>query len=379
MKTLLQIVPHAPGSFDGVGDYALNLARALSKRHSLQTVFGVADAAAPQSINSFELRQVDRKRASVADLAFGCDAALLHYVNYGYQSRGVPVWLPRFADAVRRQLAGPLLVVFHELYASGPPSGSAFWLQPLQKSIAARMAANAAHCLVSNEIFAEQLHRLNPHAVISVQPIPSSFGEPALNLAQIASRDPHRWVISGSAALLERSLDSFNRIMPFIPGTYHPRELLLIGGRDHPHLRAHAANLPGVRVTYVPEVTPDNAIALLATCSHGWLDYFSHAGVPLAMLLKSSSFANFCAHGIITVFPEAGSVIGVAGDALPGPYFVTPDRANLSGSEERGEIGFRIYEWYHRRAASDILAGKIAQLLGYDRTVELNHDAARGG
>ena len=30
MTTLLQIVPQVPGSFDGVGDYALGLARALA-------------------------------------------------------------------------------------------------------------------------------------------------------------------------------------------------------------------------------------------------------------------------------------------------------------------------------------------------------------
>ena len=41
-NTVLQVVPHLPGTFDGVGDYALNLARALSADHGITTTFLVA-------------------------------------------------------------------------------------------------------------------------------------------------------------------------------------------------------------------------------------------------------------------------------------------------------------------------------------------------
>jgi hypothetical protein len=37
--TILQIVPHAPGGRDGVGDYARILAGCLKKSHDLETTF----------------------------------------------------------------------------------------------------------------------------------------------------------------------------------------------------------------------------------------------------------------------------------------------------------------------------------------------------
>ena len=53
--TVLQIVPQLPGSYDGVGDYALNLAKALSADHGLTTVFAVAKETEVSSKEGFQV------------------------------------------------------------------------------------------------------------------------------------------------------------------------------------------------------------------------------------------------------------------------------------------------------------------------------------
>src|SRR3954463_15442813 len=94
--TVLQIVPHLPGTFDGVGDYALNVARALSADHGITTTFLVAEKTSVLSREGYEVIS-GWNRYSSASLAEKYAHVILHYVNYGYQSRGIPFGLRSFA------------------------------------------------------------------------------------------------------------------------------------------------------------------------------------------------------------------------------------------------------------------------------------------
>src|SRR5438045_5436103 len=118
--TVLQIVPHLPGTFDGVGDYALNLARALSAEHGITTTFL---AAAKTSVNSKDGYKLVSGWANVraAELAQTNEHVILHYANYGYQPRGVPFALRGFVKQLRQQLRGRSVPLSHEPYASARP------------------------------------------------------------------------------------------------------------------------------------------------------------------------------------------------------------------------------------------------------------------
>ncbi|MGI8431100.1 MAG: hypothetical protein ACR2MW_02255, partial [Chthoniobacterales bacterium] len=127
MKTILQILPRAPGSREGVGDYAGILAAELERAHGYRTEFvtGTTLAGANWGPPPFE-------------------AVVLHYVNYGYHPRGVPSWLPKKLAQMQAGSGHRLVTIFHELYASSSWRGSAFWLQPLQKRIARAIAQRSA-------------------------------------------------------------------------------------------------------------------------------------------------------------------------------------------------------------------------------------------
>ena len=341
---VLQIVPKIPGDRDGVGDYALSLARILLADFGITTSFAVAS----------ELESFGKNHEHV----------ILHYVNYGYQKRGVPFGLLSSLRNLRRNSRGRFVTVLHELYASGPVWRSAFWLQPFQRHIARSIAQISDVCLVSSETMLNQLRALWPNVCAEVQPVFSNFGEPSLLSDQFSNRDPHRWVICGGTALIERSLRSFRAILNGIPEFFSPGELFVLGGSDNPATRTLLVDLANVRVDYRPQIDAGEASQVLSTCSFGWLDYFHRPDVPSDVILKSSAFGAMCAHGVITVFPHRGSSIAVDGDALPGPYFIDAHFVELPPANDREKFASQIYHWYQRHASSEHRARTIARALG---------------
>ena len=359
--SILQILPRAPDDCGGVGDYSRQLARCLQELHGITSTFvSAAPTGSPKSIDGFKVLSPLRTISDVIDRPA---ALLLHYVNYGYEPHGVPVWLPSVLRRLRNG-GGRLVTIFHELYAAGLWRQSAFWLRPVQKQIARTVARLSATSIVSNEIQAAQLEALASGTYIVVQPVPSNFGEPSLASALLTERDPHRWIICGGSELVERSLTSFSQNSPFIPADYFPRELFVVGGPDRAEIRARLDGLRNIRTHYHPNVDHSLAAEILSTCAFAWLDYFHQPEVPMATILKSTVFAAFCAHGVISVFPHAGSPIQLRQDTLPGPFFVAGPGQNLPSEPERAEIARSLHDWYRRNASSEQLAKTIAAAIG---------------
>lgn len=325
-----------------MGDYAQILATRLEQTHGYDTIF-VTGAAIAEA-------QWSEPPAAI----------VLHYVNYGYHSRGVPLRLLRQLRHLQDHSGAKLITIFHELSASGTWRQSAFWLRPLQRRIARAIARRSAACLVSSPALAEQLHQLSPASGIIVQPVISNFGEPQLSRAQIADRDFGRWIICGGSELIERSLASLLQIAPLIPPAHSPRELFVVGGAEKAEIRARLDGLQNIRTYYYPNVDSSVAAEILSTCAFAWIDYFHQPDVPMATILKSGIFAAFCAHGVIPAFPHGGSAIELRGDTLPGPFFVSQSRQNLPAEPERARIAQSLHDWYGRNASSQRLAATVA-------------------
>ena len=362
MNRILQIVPRVPGGLDGVGDYALTLAAKFRDKFQCATAFATPDASSSTTVRGFEVRSLARVCNHVQEF----DHILLHYVNYGYQKRGIPFGLLSILRRVRRQHRGKLVTIFHELYASGPPWRSEFWLQPLQIYLAKSIARLSDECIVSSEDFLRELQRLVPNAPAHLHPVPSGLEEPALSAGQIADRDPHRWVIVGGTVLVERSLRSFCENLRRIPDSIAPRTLIVVGGHNNPRTRSLLTDLV-VESSYHPEITAADASQILQTCSFAWLDYFHRPDVAFSMILKSSAYAAACAHGIIPVFPHRGSPISINDEPLPGPFFVEPNACETPDGQDRAKVAMQIYDWYSRHASSNQLVQGIGDLLGLSR------------
>jgi hypothetical protein len=360
LSTLLQIVPRVPGGIDGVGDYALTIAKKLGEKFGCDTVFTTFKTSPAENSSGFDVLPLD----GLLDQSIPkYDHVLLHYVNYGFQKRGVPFRLLTILRALVEQHRGRIVTIFHELYASGPPWTSAFWLRPLQIRLAKAVARLSDACIVSSDNFVSELKRMVPRARIQLHPVPSGLEEPSLSPNQIIDRDPHRWAIVGGTALAERSLQSFRRHLSRIPDSIAPRKLFVLGGNENPVTRSVLVDLV-VQSDYRPRIAAIEASEILQTCSFTWFDYFHHPDVETSVILKSSAFAAACAHAVIPVFPHRGSVISLGSDRLPGPFFVEPGRCEIPDARGRAKIASDIYNWYQRHASSESLVQIIAKTLG---------------
>lgn len=357
---ILQIVPRAPGLFDGVGDYAYRLAEQLRSDFELETTFAAAASCSVPRIRNFDVvslhAMTERERPACRDI-------VLHYVNYGYHKRGVPFRLPALLQRLKKVCGGRLITILHELYASSPPWQSAFWLQPLQKSIARKIVRISDGCVVSSEVMRDMLLQLAPEASISIHPVVSTLGEPTFSLDQFVGRDPQRWAIFGGTHLVRRSLNSFRLRLKAIAGAFAPREVFVFGGSDDKTVRETLDQIDGIDFHYRPAIDATDASETLSSCSFGWIDYFHRPTIPSAVILKSGSFASYCAHGVIPVLPHIHSPIALRGDPLPGPYFVDANQTHLPAIADRAKISAGIYEWYRRNASVEGLAKTIASLL----------------
>ncbi len=357
MKRLLQIVPDRPGSFGGVSDYALNIARELRVSQSIETSFCIFSETNPGPVEDFPVLPF---HVPGLDLE-GIDLVLFHYVNYAYQPRGVPRWLLPWLQRTRATRSGARwLTFFHELYASGPPWRSAFWLQGVQKQIASALASRSDVSLVSNPIVADQLQALAPGATITLQPISSNFGESDLTLADLAARDPQRWVICGGPALVRRSLSSFLKLFRRLPPELAPKKLTLFGGRPDGELLARLQAEPSLETVFLPALARDEAAAVLRESALAWLDYFDRPDRPMEILMKSSIFTACCAHGVLPVFPHP--LKRYQGGSLPDPAWISPREMHLPSAKHLPQTAFTFHQWYRERAGRREAGALIAKL-----------------
>jgi hypothetical protein len=359
--TVLQIVPQLPGTFDGVGDYALNLACALSADHGITSTFLVAATTSVTSRDNYAVISGLNPAAS-AELASRHEHVILHYANYGYQARGVPSRLRAFAKHLRPRLRGRWVTMFHELYASAPPWSSAFWLRPFQVRVARDLIDVSSSCVVSNPPIEAAIHAYDSTKQIRIVPVLSNFGEPDLTEFNAVSRK--RWAICGGTALIARSLRLFEQLLPLIPAAFTPEHLDVVGGRADPSIIAAMDRLKhAMSVHHYSEVEPHLASEVLRECSFGWIDYFGSGKMWPGMLLKSGAFAALCAHGVIPIVSHREPAIAVDGDPLPGPYWLLPGAVNFPQPDELPAVRERFYTWYHAHAGSRQTARIYAEAL----------------
>lgn len=266
---LIQVVPHPPPSPEGVGGYAAALADRLRERLGIETRF-VAGNAVPEALTG--------------------STVLLHYANYGYQTRGCPVSLVRGLLRWRRSAAGRRLVtVFHEVYASGPPWRSSFWTSPLQRRLGAAMARGSDGVVTSLELYADRLSRLVPGVEVHVSPVFSTVGEPA-RVPGLKERRSAMVVFGGPGAR-GRAYGEGREALAAACRTLEIEEVLDIG----PALSSPQPALGSIPVRTLGPLPAVEVSRLLLGSYAGFLAY------PPAFLPKSTIYAAYCAHGLLPV------------------------------------------------------------------------------
>jgi hypothetical protein len=211
------------------------------------------------------------------------DVLLLHFSGYGFHKRGVPTWLAGEIKALRSRFR-VFGVVFHELYASGPPWRSAFWLGGIQKRIAREILQQADFWLTNREIAARWLRGQSPPVPHRVLPVFSNVGEPEA----IENERESSLVVFGSAGIRTPAY------------TWGDGEIFRFAKRQG--LRIHDIGPPLRDTALSQRLADEGAIVhgrlpaeevsqVLSSARYGVVSYPSdHVG-------KSSIFAAYAAHG----------------------------------------------------------------------------------
>lgn len=300
ISNILQIVPRLPPTIDGLGDYALNLARQLCQDHNIQTHFIVCDRAwsGENTIEGFPISQLSASSAKNLSSLLSKKQArtvLLHYVGYGYAKRGCPTWL---ADGLKTwhysSNQHKLVTMFHEIFASGAIWESSFWLSQLQKRIATCLAQLSDVLITNRQENAQILSNIAKVELekIKVLPVFSNIGEPE-KLIPFRQRKKHL-VIFG-----------------------HPNSKLQVYQNNLKHLENLVNNLSIERIYDIGKSSGFNfnSINDLEIIETGVLNVndiskiFANSLVgflafpPLEYVAKSTIFASYCAYGLLPVIP----------------------------------------------------------------------------
>jgi hypothetical protein len=296
---MIQIVPALPPSTNGVGDYALAVARTMRREFGVDTQFVVGNEAwqGPEEVEGFAVRKVAARTAQgleAALLEVEEARVLLQLSGYGYSRRGCPFWL---LDGLKRwrgkQTDARLVTMFHELYAWGPPWSSTFWVSPAQRMVAAGIARRSDVAVTNIQRHREALERFDSskRGSIEVLAIPSNVGEP-LACGEMGLR-ARSMVVFGLPGSRKRTYDLRMGALQRACEELGITEVLDVGGT----FEGIPERVGRVPVRKHGVLGAAELSLLLAGAMAGFVDY------PPRYLGKSGVFAAYCAHRLIPVVP----------------------------------------------------------------------------
>jgi hypothetical protein len=339
MNRLRVIVPAFPPMPSGVGDYALFLARGFRDRGEFDSSFIVANPrwdGDPDHEGFSATAFPQRNAAALAKLLSEDDSpVLLHYSGYGYQQRGVPIWLWRGLRQWRRATNGRIVTMLHEVSASGPPWTSAFWLGPLQHWIAGRLVYRSTAVITNREASAGAADRFRHHRepLTRVVPIFSTIGEPT-QVRPLAQRS-RRVVVFGSAPWRIQAYTDYRLSLEKTIRAFGATEVADIG----PRCGIEPKNLAGATVRAWGRLEADEVLAIMSDSIAGFVCY------PADYLAKSGIFNSYCTTGMVPVTPDRRRP---ALDGLvPGKHFLLVGENPLCDDPGRWQsVADAAREWY---------------------------------
>ncbi len=284
------------------------------------------------------------------DLPLDGAAVLLQYSGYGYAKRGAPVhlltWLHRNRSRMRR-----FGVFFHELYAMGKPTSSAFWLSPLQRYVASGLAKASDFWMTSSEKLDEWLQPRAGTVPNRRLAVCSNVGE--LPSFESEQRQPIMVVFGGSAlrALSYRAAG---------PGLFEwaGQQGVEIHDIGSPIEDAEVAKtLQDRAVVAHGRLAPEAIRTLMAHTRFGLTRY------RVRDVAKSGVFAAYCAYGLVPVLVT--DTHGASDGLRPGSHYLDgiPDKA--IAHDDCLRVARNAFEWYqghsvqaHAQALGELLAAR---------------------
>lgn len=282
------LAPRFPPQNCGIGDHVVFLTNQL--RDQQQFEFGVL-VASPKWEESKAPKTPFSERWS-GNPPPGTKVLFLQYSGYGYAKRGAPIKLALQIQRMRRKRPEIRLVtMFHELFAFGPPTSSSFWLSPVQRWIALRLA-RLSHQVITNRTGSAHWleNRVASHrAKIHVSPVFSNLGE-APDAPPPSKREAHLVFFGYQAELWDAGFTGLRRTIE----TLQPEHITILG-RSAAIPDSVFRGIPVIRTGFLDAEQISN---ILRTARWGLVAYNPQ------FLGKSGLLAAFLAHGVVPLLVD---------------------------------------------------------------------------
>ena len=374
---LVHLVPALPPSINGIADYCYKLWQhwpmpqpqwhCLSPHVSLQnrahwpevemTEFVPNEQGLLKKLNSLNWQYAAQNQEIQK-------CVVLHYVSFGYHPKGCPLWLPRALKTWKRQNAGRVVVMFHELYARGTPRQSAFYLSPLARGIMVDLIRLSdgwvTSCAAAEKILLREAHACANQG--RVLPIGSAI-EPASDVVFQSFRPllqdtGLKIAVFGLPRTRLSALERHKRLLEALRASNNIESLHLIGkAPDAAIENATAKLLKSLALTHLVQshydLAPEKISAILQHQDLGLV-----VNTP-DLLTKSSVYAALCAHELIVICaPDSSKDITSEGKySLMVPYLENDDACpHLTLNALRDTARMDDLRNDTKRAASEILS-----------------------
>jgi len=333
-QSILQIVSGFKPSVDGMGDFARRLGDALHRHSGIRSHFlvyrapktgfdsdKIREEIQPNTLSYAAAATPAAEAEAIAELLHnrGFDCALIHYGPYGYSSVGEPAAFVALIEELARNL--PVLVFFHETYASGKLWERAFWTNPQQRSSMTRLLEAAQVSFTSNAKYMLRLETMSRTGRPPVKiPIFSNIGEPA-NLRPLQER-PRQLVIFGQLVTRIRLYREQRQTLEAICGKLRIESVIDVGSGKSDHI---PATLAGIAVQSRGWMDEDSLSRLMADSIAGIIGYWPDVWE------KSGVLAAYQAHALVPILVELEPRHIPAPSYLP--YILPEEVLRLTGKE----------------------------------------------
>jgi hypothetical protein len=358
---LIHIAPELPPTVGGLADYTAILSQRVVEVSdgAVETVL-VHSGHKPTEAVEVDFPSVDLSGTCsatalaetierLAGEAEGPAVVLLEYSGYGYAKRGAPLWLVRGVRQVCGGNALPLMTMFHELYATGPPWTSAFWMSPVQVHVLERLVRLSCAVLTNRVASAQRLRQYVRKGVpVRARPVFSNVGEPDY-LPEFGEREPYS-VVFGGSKMKQRLYSDLN--------LSHVREMQCAGIERIVDVGAPVDSPGEVHGLPIEQqgLQPAQAVQdVLLSARAGLLHH------PISHLTKSGIWSSYAAHGVPSLIvsePQTTTEIS------EGEHYVrlTVD-GELPSTGHLRSVGAKAWEWYQKEAESRTTAKHVMDLL----------------
>lgn len=359
MTTIIQIVPQLPPAINGLGDYALNLARQLRQDYQIDTHFLVGNLSwqGDDTIEGFKISQIKKHQGNnLSDcLSFiSSQKILLHYVGYGYAQRGCPNWLVNgLMNWCHGKKNRKLITIFHEIYSSSKkPWTSSFWLSFQQQQIAIKLYQLSATIITSSELAKRVLEKITKTKISSITlPVFSNIGEPQKNIP-LSQRSPSL-VVFGTPGLRKQIYQQFSSLNAICKDL----EISKIYDIGSP-IKLPFSQLNEITIISMGIQPPDKISELLSQSLGGVLCYRTD------LLAKSTIFASYCAHGVIPMILPVGNIVDADGLKGNKHYWILAEiseknKLDLSMGENIANNSYYWYENHNLKRQAQIFMNQL--------------------